>query len=258
MTALSFDLTKSTQALSFALQKHSVAINPCQVHLAFDVSYSFNDEHCDGYTQQLLNRFVPFSMLFDKDQVLDSYVFSNECEQLSPIKSDNFADYIKNVVQKSSSYNKGTAYLPIFKMLIDETSGAVKRPPIVTQEVPTKGFFGKLFGKTETIVVETPVTDVPQTTERHLVFFVTDGEAGDQNRAKDYLASSLSNVANPYFVFISIANHPFDFFTDNYSKTDYSSYLNFTPTQLRSLQTMSDEDLYALLLTPSLTAWMNK
>lgn len=76
--AIVFPLEKATQSLSLELKKRDVdKIIPCQVKLAMDVSGSFEDEHGEGLTQNLLNRLVPFAMLFDKDGVIDSYTFSH-------------------------------------------------------------------------------------------------------------------------------------------------------------------------------------
>lgn len=251
MSSIQFDLKKTTKALSLVLEKHQVQkIIPSQVHLAFDVSYSFEDAHDDGYTQQLLNRIVPFSMLFDKNHTLDSYVFSHVAEKIEDINLNNFSDYVVKQIQTSKTYNGGTNYLPIFKLLINSTN---PQPVSVVTQQPTAGFFNKLFGKTETVV-----TTIEPEQEKHLVFFVTDGEADDQEAAARFLAQTLPETCNPYFVFISIAKKPFNFFTKNYLNTSYSSYVNFTSDQLHSLTNMSDEDLYELFITDSLINWMNK
>lgn len=254
MSVVSFDLKKQVEVLSFALEKAGIKINPCQVHLVFDVSYSFNDEHRDGYTQQLLNRFVPFSMLFDKNHTLDSYVFGHDCEKLDDINETNYTDYVKKHIQKSDCYNGGTNYLPIFKLLVSSTNLAEQ---VVTTSVeqPT-GFFGKLFGKPK----EVSNVSYKETDEKHLVFFITDGAAQDQKMAKEYLDNVLKTVSNPYFVFISISDdgRPFPFFADNYADTNYSCYFDIAKCDLKDLVNKSDDYLYEKIITPSLTEWMNK
>jgi len=248
---LQFDLVKSTEVLQFALEKRNITeIAPCQVNLTFDVSYSFDDEHCAGYTQALLNRFVPFAMLFDKDKTLGSYVFATRAEQLVDINISNFKDYIRRQVQTCSTYNGGTSYVPIFNLLINEC----RTPAVVEQPKQSGGLFSRLFGKSTKVQdpVAQPVVD------KHLHFFVTDGEAGDQTRAKELLDDLTAQNKNAYFVFISVGNREISFLRNSFGGTDYSDYLNFTSAELKTLQSMPDEQLYDLLLTDTLIEWMNR
>lgn len=246
---ISFDLEKSTEALQFSLEKHSVAtILPCQVNFTMDVSGSFDDEHRAGYTQQLLNRFVPFAMLFDKDQTLGSYAFASRCEQLADIGKGNYNDYINKHVRRSSVYNGGTNYVPIFQLLVDDTKAAIQE----AAAPKPAGFFSRMFGRKAEAPTETPVV------EKHLHIFVTDGEASDEAQAARLLNQLLPENTNIYFLFISISPRPLGFLERTYGSTEYSSYINMTPAQLRDLGNVTDEQLYDLVLTDSMTAWMNR
>lgn len=246
---ISFDLEKSTEVLQFSLEKHQVsAIYPCQVNLTFDVSGSFHDEHRDGHTQRLLNRFVPFAMLFDKDKTLSSYVFSNLSEKLGDINEANYSDYVKRYIQRSNVYNGGTKYVPIFQKLIEDTKAEIA--PV--QQAPRKGFMSRLFGTTEASEVS-----VAPTAEKHLHIFVTDGEATDQNSAALLLNKLMNENKNVYFLFISISSTPIKFLQDAYGNTEYSSYINFTIPELRNLANVDDEALYDLILNDSMVNWMN-
>lgn len=271
--ALQFNLEKSTQALSFALAKHAVGqINPCQVHVVMDVSGSFRDEHQAGYTQQLLNRFVPFSMLFDKDQVLDSYAFGSNAKHLPEITASNYSDYIKRHMPIHGVGGCSTDYADAFRLMVTSVQTTGKHQ--VTKQVPTQvqkqvvkpatGFFGKLFGKsevtleTETVmqtVVET-VNTTAQSDDKHLFFFVTDGDPDSESQAQKTLEKLMQD--NIFIVFISINNRPVRFL-ETFAKQPYALYLNYTPSQLRDLHNVTDEALYGqLLAAPQLTAWMNK
>ena len=259
--ALQFDLQKSTQALSFALEKHEVAkILPCQVHMVMDVSGSFEDEHRDGYTQQLMNRFVPFSMLFDKDKVLDSYAFGSRAKQLPQITAANYAAYIK----KHMPYSNGklgysTNYADAFTLMIE----SCQEGHAVTQAVQqgskkTAGFLGRLFGRSEPIAepAPAPVAPVAPSKEKHLFFFVTDGQPDSASEAKTKLDELMQD--NVFIVFISVNPRPVSFL-ETFATAPHTMYLNYTPNQLRSLERVSDEDLYAqLLAAPQLVTWMNK
>ena len=94
--------------------------------------------------------------------------------------------------------------------------------------------------------------------EKHLHFFVTDGDAHDQNEARLVLDDLLTKNPNVYFVFISISGRKLPFIDRAYGNNPYSMYLNFTPDELRNLQNLTDEDMYEMLLTDTLTTWMNK
>lgn len=254
---IKFNLEKSTQALSFELKKHNVdKIVPCQVHIAMDTSGSFRDEHQAGYTQQLLNRFVPFSMLFDKDKVLDSVSFACNAYELPEITEKNFSNYI----QKHVPYQRGggTDYAKAFEVMLASTKNTPKTQQ-VTREVTkaASGFLGKLFGKkvTET-VVDTVATPTSYTEDKHLFFFVTDGEPNSETEAARVLDSLMKD--NVFIVFLSISNRPVRFL-DRFAKEPYASYINFTPSELRNLENVTDEELYGkLLASPQLVAWMNK
>lgn len=257
---ISFDLEKSTEILQFTLDKHQVsAIYPCQVNLTFDVSGSFDDEHRNGYTQELLNRFVPFAMLFDKDKTLASYVFSRHCEQLDDINEQNYSDYVNRHIRRSGCYNGGTRYVPIFEKLIDDTKAEMKTVQVTrTEQVPvSNSFIGRIFGKKETReVVETQLIEGEK--EKHLHIFVTDGEAQDETQAARLLDGLLSEHKNIYFLFISISNTPLQFLERTYGNNEYSSYINFTIPQLRNLKNVGDEELYDLILNNSMIQWMNR
>lgn len=249
---MQFELTKATEALKFELNKREVdSILPCQVKLAFDVSYSFEDEHRNGYTQQLLNRFVPFAMLFDKDKTLDSFVFASEEEQLVDVTERNYADYVRKTIMRSNSYGGGTAYLPVLRHMLENDNTA---NPVAEAAEAVTGLFGRLFGKKKEPVVQVGQVSA-KSADKNLIFFVTDGEAADQSRAQQYLNATMPDGKN-FIVFISIGHRDFNFFVDNYKDTEYSSYFNLTPSELRNLEKMSDADMYDLILTPQLIEWM--
>jgi hypothetical protein len=253
---IQFNLQKSTQALSFELKKHNVqTINPCQVHVAMDTSGSFIDEHQAGYTQQLLNRLVPFSMLFDKDKVLDSISFACEAHELEQINENNYADYI----QRHVPYRRGgtTNYADAFSLMVASTKGSKTQQ--ITQSVTkaATGFFGKLFGKTTTEVVTKTVAEPSSYAEdKHLFFFVTDGSPDSESEARQVLSELMED--NIFIVFISINDRRVSFL-EKFAKEPYAMYINYTPRDLRGLVNITDEDLYDQFLSASqLVTWMNK
>lgn len=240
---MKFDLTKTTETLKLTLDKKGInVIVPCQVKMAFDVSGSFMPEHNQGKTQELINRLAPFSLIFDKDKELESYVFSHNHEKLDPITETNLENYVNNYILRSRHTHGGTEYLPVIKSMFKDCSEST-----VEQEVEG-GFFKKLFGKKETITIHNQ-------NEKQLIFFVTDGESTDQYETKKFIDSSINS--NTFIVFISLDSKPFKFFETNYANTNYSSYLHMNKSDLANLQNASDSDLYDKLVSPQMTKWMN-
>lgn len=255
---IQFNLQKSTEALSFALVKHNVnTIVPCQVHMVMDVSGSFEDEHRAGYTQQLLNRFVPFSMLFDKDKVLDSYAFASRAEQLQEINENNFSNYIKQYVPYQGKFGYSTDYADAFRLMVGSTKGSTTQQVKETVTKAATGFFGKLFGKTTTeVVTKTVAAPTSYAQDKHLFFFVTDGAPDSESEARQVLAELMED--NIFIVFISINNSRVSFL-EKFAKEPYAMYINYTPRDLRNLANVTDEALYDQLLSaPQLVTWMNK
>lgn len=248
---IAFNLEKSTEVLQLSLIKKQVdEIKPCQVHLEFDVSGSFDYEHRDGHTQKLLNRFVPFAMLFDKDKTLDGYVFASKAEKLEDINEQNYSNYVRDSIMKSSIYNGGTQYCPIFKLMIDESG--LQGVETETKVVAKSGFFSKLLNLKTKVECIVPTGEK----EKHLHFFITDGEAFDQGKSRRLLENTIKD--NVFIVFISIYDEKIGFLESSFGDKEYSSYLNFTHSELHNLENMSDEAMYDMLLNKNLVSWMNK
>ena len=234
--SIQFNLQKSTETLAFNLQKKNVGtINPCQVTFVHDVSGSFSDEHENGYTQALLNRFVPFANLFDKNKTMESFAFSSRAEQLDDITVKNYENYIRKEVIGCNVYNGGTRYHTAIDLIVDN----LKQPK-------SKGFFGNVFSKK---FVEA---------EKYLHFFLTDGESQSESQDFHTINTLLGKEGNHFIVFLSVAPYKLSFLERNYGDHEYTDYHNFTVAQLKNLDSLSDDDLYEMLLSSQLVKWMNK
>src|SRR5574344_1745223 len=160
---MSFQLpmVKKAEALQLVMQKHDAnSVYPSQVHVAMDVSGSFDDEHRNGYTQELLNRLIPFAMLFDKDKTVQCVAFGSSAEALVDIDSSNYQDYVKNQIMLSRPYNSGTNFAAAFKVLLDSTTTLVpveSRKETRQVERPSTSFLGRMFGRTETVNEEVEI-----------------------------------------------------------------------------------------------------
>lgn len=241
--SLQFNLDKSTQALQFKLQKRSVAtINPLQVTFVHDVSGSFDDEHRDGYTQKLLNRFVPFANLFDKNKTMESFAFSSSATQLTDVTVNNYSDYVSKHVIGCSGYGRGTAYHTAIELIVN----SLKQE---SSSVTSGGFLGGLFGKKKEV----------QSTEqeKYLHFFLTDGESQTETQDLRTINDLLGREGNHFIVFLSVAPRKLYFLETNYSNHKYTDYHNFTKQQLQNIDQLTDDELYDMLLSPQLIEWMN-
>lgn len=250
--ALNFQLQKATESLQFELKKRDVeTIVPCQVKVAMDVSGSFHDEHTDGYTQDLLNRFVPFAMLFDKDGVIDSYTFASYAGKLPLITKENYSNYIKKEVIDCYGYRGGTYYVPVLRLIDQEASPQ----DVVIEAQPERkaSWLGRLTGQKDTPAVEHQV--IKGEVEKELVFFVTDGESSDTEASLMYLQSMAKK--NIFFVFIGVGTS-IKLFRDSFANTPSSIYLELSKSEIRDLKNWTDEQIYDKLLQPSLITWMNK
>lgn len=257
---IKFDMQKATEALVFTLEKVGVGtIIPCQVHMVMDTSYSFKDEHERGYTQQLLNRFVPFAMLFDLNRSLDSYAFSSRAVSLPDITERNFENYIKKHVVGSDGYGNGTNYAPAFRLMVEssqESLESVLQAPVA--EKP-RGFLSRIFGgkSTEAQTSAPAISAGTGKPEKHLHFFITDGEPQDD--AEHVLSSLLAQNPNVFVVFLSVSNRPVRYLEDMAERTVNTSYINLTLSELHNLPNVTDEEMYSQLLADqSLVDWMNK
>jgi hypothetical protein len=242
MSAVNLNLSKDNLVLE--LTKSGVEeIIPCQVSFQLDVSGSFHLEHLNGYTNNLLNRILPFALLFDKDGVLDMFSFSHESVQLEPVTANNHQDYVLKNVMTANNYNGwSTNYLPA---LADLFSNGLEKP-----KEKSKGFLNKLFGKKEQHYEQ------PVSIGKHLSFFVTDGVPSDGNQVFEYLNSKISE--DHFIVFISIGIDEINYLKDNFKSRLNTDYFNMTPQELRDLKNKSDSELYQMFLSNSLVNWMNK
>ncbi len=105
-------LEKGKEALKVSLSKKGITTPPAaEIAFLLDVSGSFDHTHKSGVTQQLLERLVPWAMVFDPDQKLDVFTFASEPHhvgEITPATCDNYI--VKSIVNRVPNYNGGTMY----------------------------------------------------------------------------------------------------------------------------------------------------
>lgn len=241
MSVVNLNLSKDNLALE--LTKSGVEeIIPCQVSFQLDVSGSFHLEHQQGHTNNLLNRILPFALLFDKDGVLDMFSFSHESKKLTPVTDSNYSGYITKEVMNQDNYNGwSTNYKPAFQHLVEN---GYKIEELYKNN---STFFNKLFKKKEF---------KKESIGKHLSFFVTDGIPNDGYEALDYLNLNMSD--EHFIVFISVGGSDMSFLDKNFKNKINTDYFALSHEDLRNLSSKSDQDLYSMFLSGSLVSWMNK
>lgn len=242
---LSLNIQKSKAALSLQLQKAGFVTPPVvDLTVVMDVSASFEDEHQDGITTDLMARLIPWGMTFDPDKKLDVITFSNGANHVSrtpPITADNYIDYVKNhIIDKVPGWNGGTDY----SYAIEES---LRDSGWLDNGQKKAGFLGRLFGAKDTPAREK---------KRSLVVFITDGDNTDKQRTRDVLRASEERQDGVYFLFIGVANgggyfHFLDAIGEEFGNTGFVRISN-----LSEFVQKDDEDLNKVLLDTELMDWL--
>jgi len=245
--ALQLDLTKSAQSLRLSLDKAGVAANiKAELIFDIDVSGSFEHEHEEGTTSQLVSRLVPYGMVLDPDGQVDLFTFSDgprNAHHVGTVTPETSDDYIvRNVIDQVPGWNGGTTYsyvlernLQHFGWLPLEQSG---------------GFFSRFFGAARETA--SPVK------KRSIVIFITDGEndPSDNARTMQVLEASQNRGDQVYFLFMGACDKTVEF---TFLTTIAARFRNTGVVIVRDLEgfvALSDEEMNTRLLVPELLDWL--
>lgn len=254
--SLQLNMQKGAQSLTLALAKRGINTPP-QADIAFnlDVSGSFDDEHRDGLTQMLLERLVPYGIVFDPDKKLDVLTFSNgqsNAHYVGEITPDTCDDYIRrNIIGRVPGYNGGTDYSYVLEEDLRRfgwLQGGTSAP------VVKRGMFGGMFSRGQASSSPAAVAEK----KRSIVLFVTDGENGDKDRTERVLAESESRGDEVYFLFIGISNQGGGF---PFLKRIGDRFNNTGLVVIRDLKQFvqkTDDEINELLIGDELVEWLKK
>jgi len=245
--ALTLNLEKAQASLQLCLQKAGV-VTPPQLDMAFvlDVSGSFEDEHQDGTTNDLMTRLVPWGLTFDPDKKLDVITFSNgprSVHSVGAVTAQNYRGYVaQNIIGRVPGWCGGTDY----SFAIEE---ALRSFGWLDNTGRKASLIGKLFGQKD---------EAPKQRRRSLVVFVTDGDNTDHARTMEVLRASEARQDQVYFLFLGISNQgsrfPFlEKIGDAFGNTGFAAI-----NDLRRFVAMSDEELNEALLQQELLDWMKQ
>jgi hypothetical protein len=254
--SLQLNLEKSKGKLLLSLNKKGINTPPAmELGFDLDVSGSFDDEHRDGLTQQLLLRLVPWGMLFDPDQKMDIFSFSdgnkraNYVGEITPETCDKYIQ--KRIIDTVEGYNGGTDYSYVVQKNLQHF-GWIEGGAFVIKE--KKGFFASMFSsgvEYENVAVEK---------KRSLIIFVTDGECNprDEERMRWVLAESEARKDEVYFMLIGISNQGVQFEFLNKIADEFSNTGLVVIRNLREFVKKTDEEVNEILITDELVEWLKK
>lgn len=245
--ALQLNLEKSKATLKLSLQKAGVQSMPIlDMGLVLDVSGSFEDEHTDGTTNDLLTRLAPWGLTFDPDKKIDVFTFSDgprSAHKVGSLHEGNYQGYVEeNIIGAVPGWNGRTDYSFVIELVLKEFGW-------VGGEAKKAGVMGRLFGQKDVAAKEK---------KRSLILFITDGDNDDKERARDILRASEARKDEVYFVFLGVANGTTKFpFLDSIGK-EFGNTGFKKISDVRNFVKKSDEEINAFLLDSELVAWLNK
>jgi hypothetical protein len=247
---LKLDLNKAAQSLRLSLDKAGVAADiKAELIFDIDVSGSFEHEHEEGTTSELIERLVPYGMVLDPDGAMDVFTFSDgprtahHVGTVTPAEAEGYI--LNNVVNRVPGWKGGTSYSYVLEKNLQHF-GWLPCP----ESHGVAGFISRFFGKS-------PEPHHHQK-KRSIVIFVTDGEneTSDERRTMQVLEASESRGDNVYFLFIGACEHNVDF---KFLKTIAAKFKNTGCVIIRDLEAFvakSDEEISAELLGPELITWL--
>ena len=133
----------STERIGVSLEKHVENLDRCFVNLEkktkvnltkhqarvvaiIDGSGSMERRYRNNEVQETLNRLFPVAYRFDDNQVLDVYVFNENCKKYQGMTLQNYQNYVKKVI--GGCPMGGTNYAPFVEQTIRDYDDGSKLP----------------------------------------------------------------------------------------------------------------------------------
>ena len=203
--ALQLDLTKAAHALRVSLDKAGVAADvQAELILDIDVSGSFEHEHEEGTTNQLVARLVPWGMVLDPDRAVDVFTFSHgpdSAHHVGTVTAKDAAGFVLDrIVGRVPGWSGGTDYSYVLERNLQHF-GWLPAP------AAKQGWISRFLG------LSTP-SATPRARKRSIVIFITDGENSDAVRTEAVLRASQDRGDDVYFLFMGACEHDVDFSGD--------------------------------------------
>lgn len=249
-------LKKAEEKVILSLKKKDITDAPtCAVGLALDVSGSMDHNYKNGSVADVVTRILALAKTFDDDGSMDVWTFDTGSRKIANATEDNYESFVQKEIIDKRLVGGGTAYSPCLNSMYDFYFGSKATKLVRTVTEPAKGFFGKLFGKTETKTVTETVSAPSNSVEiPALAVFITDGETGDSDIARCHALFASSQNKPIYWLLVGVGGNPshFEMLEDAADKYPNVGYLQFSDMD------MSDETLYDGVISQEFVDWVTK
>lgn len=239
-------LKKRSDAVKVSLKKSGVVKEKIilRVAAALDRSGSMSNNFMSGRVSEFVDRLLPVADQFDDNGEIDMWAFNTTSVELPPATPANYGGYVEKEL-RGLHIQGGTCYSPVIEDIAHHYFGVEAQT--VTQKA--SGFFGKLFGKT---TESTEVKGVTESDIPALVFFITDGANGDEDRTR--VTMQRLKDEKVYWMMVGIGNNESEF---RFIKSLAAEYGNVGFIHFKSLD-LSDEQIYDSIINGELASWINK
>lgn len=241
-------LKKAEENVRISLKKKDIIDAPtCAVGLALDVSGSMSGMYSDGSVSDIVTRILALAKTFDDNGEMDMWVFDTNSHKIENATEDNYESFVKDCIIRRGYVGGGTAYSPCLNAVNDfyfpNLTAAKATAKVSVETTPKKGFFGKMFGKTETVVthdIEAHDIVASEPVMPAFVVFLTDGENAGHDLASANALFAKSSKNPIYWLLVGVGSDVshFNYLKDTAAKYDNVGYLQFDNLD------MSDETLY--------------
>ncbi len=266
--AIQIDLNKSAQSIKICLEKAGVDVaaleGKMQVALAVDVSGSFEDEHADGVTSDLMTRLTPWGLVFDANKQVDVFTFASgeaSAYHVGTITAKNYEGYVRREIYgRVPGWCGGTHYAYVLtKVLVHFGWLSLEESDKKSSVAPSASLFSKVFGTRSAEAVPAKEAEgEPFNRERAIACIVTDGDNSDQSQTRKVLEKSRARGDEVFFFFFAVSNQGNDFpFLQQLNKDYPNVGLVVIPVKdLKKFVAQTDEEINQTLLTGKFNAWL--
>ncbi len=235
---MSIDLHKKAEKVGISLKKNGINNPPIvEVSACWDISGSMQGRYFNGEVQEALNHVLGLAMAFDPSHKLKNFVFDDRWAGLDVMATpNNYQNYIRDQVLNEDKIPKwsGTEYAEVIHGVQDFHFG--KR-----QGGGFFSMFRKKQSETAKAVGHRPVIN----------FFFTDGDNQDRRAAEE--AFQRASEFPIFFCLIGLGRG---------SSFSFLKYLDKTEPDCEFVDlsnlNISDEALYAKIMTPKLITWLRQ
>lgn len=211
------DLIKKTELI---LEKKGFKQINAKVCLCLDESGSMSDMFYSGMVSNTVDRALAVGYKFDDDGEIDVWSFSNKHVKRDPANQDQYGSYLKHKMLGGS-----TVYHKVLRSIAEDYYGSTSS----SQVVEKASFFGKFFGKQDTVktvVVEKDPSDLPA-----FVMFITDGAPDSSSEAIRGVAQVLKEYPKMFVQFIGIGYSNFDVLEELSAQNKNAAFAKINSTE---------------------------